>query len=161
MCRQSSSHSYTNTLIHSSNSIKFLRSLREQLTELHSFDLGVVANPKTLQGYSFRVDALERLLLARQQEVSVCVCSRGRERERMEDPFYTTHHKLKTHLHPHTRTAATLQSLWSCSCSNSNSSHSHVHHPKRRRRQVPPHGSSSSKQTTSRPTRTRRGGKWL
>lgn len=48
--------------------LKFLRSLREQLTELHSFHLGNIP-PKTLQGYSFRVDALERTLLARQQEV--------------------------------------------------------------------------------------------
>ena len=48
--------------------MQFLRSLREQLTELHSFDLGDIS-PKTLQGYSFRVDVLERTLLARQQEV--------------------------------------------------------------------------------------------
>lgn len=46
-----------------------MRALREQLTELHSLDLGVVAAPKTLQGYSFRVDALERILSARQQEL--------------------------------------------------------------------------------------------
>lgn len=47
----------------------FLKALREQLTELHSLDLGVVLAPKTLQGYSFRVDALERILSARKQEL--------------------------------------------------------------------------------------------
>lgn len=49
--------------------LQFLKALREQLTELHSLDLGVVLAPKTLQGYSFRVDALERILSARKQEL--------------------------------------------------------------------------------------------
>ncbi len=59
-----------------------MRALREQLTELYGladYNLGVGsgggggggmdASPKALQGYSFRVDTLERGLLARQQEV--------------------------------------------------------------------------------------------
>lgn len=59
-----------------------MRALREQLTELYGladYNLslgnnrpgggGLDASPKALQGYGFRVDALERGLLARQQEV--------------------------------------------------------------------------------------------
>jgi hypothetical protein len=58
---------------------QFVRALREQLAELYGLadyslgvggGLGVDVSPKALQGYGFRVDALERGLLVRQQEVT-------------------------------------------------------------------------------------------
>lgn len=58
---------------------QFASALREQLTELSGLadyslgtgrgGSGVDVSPKALQGYGFRLDALERGLLARQQEV--------------------------------------------------------------------------------------------
>lgn len=42
--------------------------LREQLSELYGLEVGAIPAP-TLQDYSLRLDALERSLFARQQEV--------------------------------------------------------------------------------------------
>lgn len=75
-------HCYTFNSPPHPQTTQFARALREQLTELSGladFSAGACGgsgggvSPKALQGYGFRVDALERALLARQQEVGIGV----------------------------------------------------------------------------------------